>query len=296
MRESSEPRRSRAAGFRWACRAGRRSSRVDHDAAHRVDEVVTLLLDEVRAENDRKPPERRKLYLLLLRRLLAGAANPERIHVGAEALGGAPRAAQEPLGRRLGLHEREDPLAYSLTAERVENVRTAPRPGSPPLRGARARAALQACRPGRSSGARLQRGRPGRPCPRGAAAGARPARGRPGSPRRRRRGSVRERLAHPHARELEDSVVEALEMLHVDGRDHVDAGLEHLVDVLVALRVSRSRRVRVRELVDERELRRPPDQRVRIELVELEEPCPAFRRATASNPSASTVVSGRSCG
>ena len=81
---------------------------------------------------------------------------------------------------------------------------------------------------------------------------------------------VGERLAHPNACELEDGVVEALEMLHVDGRDHVDPGLEHLVDVLVALRVPRARRVRVRELVDERELGRPPDHRVRIELVELE--------------------------
>ncbi len=66
---------------------------------------------------------------------------------------------------------------------------------------------------------------------------------------------VGERLAHADLGELEDRVVEALEVLDVDGRDHVDAGVEHLLDVLPALLVPHPRRVRVRELVDERELR-----------------------------------------
>ena len=67
---------------------------------------------------------------------------------------------------------------------------------------------------------------------------------------------VGERLAHAHAGELGDLVVERLEVLDVDGREHVDAGGEHVGDVLVALGVLGARRVRVRELVDQRELRR----------------------------------------
>ena len=47
---------------------------------------------------------------------------------------------------------------------------------------------------------------------------------------------------------------------------------EDLVDVLVALLVARSDRVRVRELVDERELGRPPDDGVDVHLLELERP------------------------
>ena len=59
-------------------------------------------------------------------------------------------------------------------------------------------------------------------------------------------------------------------MLDVDGRDHVDPGLEHVVDVLPALLVAHLRRVRVRELVDERELGMPGNHGVDIHLVEIE--------------------------
>ena len=82
--------------------------------------------------------------------------------------------------------------------------------------------------------------------------------------------AVGERLANAHAGELEDGVVEALEMLHVDRRDHVDPGCGHVVDVLVALLVAHARRVRVRELVDERERRPAGDHGVHVHLLELE--------------------------
>ena len=58
-------------------------------------------------------------------------------------------------------------------------------------------------------------------------------------------------------------------MLDVDGRDHVDARVEHFLDVLPALLVPHARRVRVRELVDERELRRAPDHGIHVHLREL---------------------------
>ena len=54
--------------------------------------------------------------------------------------------------------------------------------------------------------------------------------------------------------------------------------VEHLVDVLPALLVARFRDVRVRELVDQRQLRRPADDRVDVHLLELE---PAVARAQA---------------
>ena len=57
-----------------------------------------------------------------------------------------------------------------------------------------------------------------------------------------------------HAGDLLDHVVQGREMLDVDVRDDVDAGLEQFLHVLPALLVPRSRDVRVRELVDQRDL------------------------------------------
>ncbi len=81
---------------------------------------------------------------------------------------------------------------------------------------------------------------------------------------------VGEGLAHADLGELEDRVVEALEVLDVDGRDDVDAGLEHLLDVLPALLVPHPGRIRVGELVDERELGRAREHGVAIHLLELQ--------------------------
>ncbi len=61
---------------------------------------------------------------------------------------------------------------------------------------------------------------------------------------------VRHRLAHPDARDLGHHVVEALDVLDVQGRVDVDAGRQHLLDVLVALRVAAARRIGVGEFVD----------------------------------------------
>ena len=107
---------------------------------------------------------------------------------------------------------------------------------------------------------------------------------------------VGERLADADAGELEDRVVEALEVLDVDGRGDVDAGVEDLVDVLVALLVARPGRVRVRELVDERELGLAADHRVDVHLLELEPAVLDAQPRHRSSPSASAAVSGRSCG
>ena len=57
-------------------------------------------------------------------------------------------------------------------------------------------------------------------------------------------------------------------MLDVERRDDVDAGVEQLLDVLPALLVARARDVRVRELVDERDLRLAGEDRVDVHLLE----------------------------
>ena len=79
---------------------------------------------------------------------------------------------------------------------------------------------------------------------------------------------VRHRLLLRHAGDLLDHVVERLQVLDVDRGDHVDAGVEELLDVLPALLVRRTRDVGVRELVDERDLRAAGQHRVQVHLLE----------------------------
>ena len=75
-------------------------------------------------------------------------------------------------------------------------------------------------------------------------------------------------LANPDPGQLGDLVVEALEVLHVDGREHVDPGGEHVLDVLVALGVLEPGSVGVRQLVDQGQLGRAADDRRQIHLLE----------------------------
>jgi len=79
---------------------------------------------------------------------------------------------------------------------------------------------------------------------------------------------VRHGLAHPHAGDLRDHVVQALDMLDIDGRIHVDAGIQQLFDVEVALGMTAARDVGVGKLIDEDEARAPFERGVEIELVE----------------------------
>ena len=70
------------------------------------------------------------------------------------------------------------------------------------------------------------------------------------------------------ARDAFDHVVEALEVLDVHRRDHVDARLEELLDVLPSLDVPASGHIRVGELVHERDRRVPRQHRVEVHLLE----------------------------
>ena len=75
-------------------------------------------------------------------------------------------------------------------------------------------------------------------------------------------------LAHADAGDLRDDVVEALDVLDVEGGIDVDAVGEELLDVEVALRVAAPRRVGVGELVDQRELRPARQEAVEVHLLE----------------------------
>ena len=75
-------------------------------------------------------------------------------------------------------------------------------------------------------------------------------------------------LAHAHAGDLRHYVVEALDMLDVDRRVDVDAGIEQLLHVLVALGMPAARDVGMRQLVDQDQVRSPFQRGVDIELVE----------------------------
>ena len=84
---------------------------------------------------------------------------------------------------------------------------------------------------------------------------------------------VGHRLADAHAGDLRDDVVEALEVLDVDRRVDVDAGVEQLLDVLLAALVAAAGDVAVGEFVDQRHPRPAREQGVEVELLERRGPC-----------------------
>ena len=80
--------------------------------------------------------------------------------------------------------------------------------------------------------------------------------------------AVGHRLAHADAGDLRDHVVQALDVLDVERGVDVDAGGEQLLDVEIALGMAAARRVGVRELVDQDELRAARQDRVEVHLLE----------------------------
>ena len=91
---------------------------------------------------------------------------------------------------------------------------------------------------------------------------------------------VRHRLAHADMRDLGDNVVEALDMLDIDGGVDVDAAAEQFLDIEVSLGMTTAGRVGVGELVDQRDLRVAGDDGVEIHLLE---PLPLVFEALAGN-------------
>ena len=80
--------------------------------------------------------------------------------------------------------------------------------------------------------------------------------------------AVGHRLAHDDAGDARDDVGEAFEMLDVERRPYVDAGVEQLLDVLPALGMAAFGRVGVSELVDDDQLRLALERRVDVELAD----------------------------
>jgi len=86
--------------------------------------------------------------------------------------------------------------------------------------------------------------------------------------------TVGNRFAHRDAGYLLDHVLDALDVLHVEGRDHVNAGVTDLLDVLPALLMGRPRDVGVRQLVDQCHLRVARDQGLDVHVGEHRSPVP----------------------
>jgi hypothetical protein len=91
---------------------------------------------------------------------------------------------------------------------------------------------------------------------------------------------VGEGLAHHDAGDALDEVVDALQMLDVQCRPHVDAGLQELSRVLPALGVARSGSVGVGELVEEEQAGPAGESGVDVE---LREPDPAVLDLVRAN-------------
>ena len=82
------------------------------------------------------------------------------------------------------------------------------------------------------------------------------------------KNAVGHRLAHDDAGDARDDVGEAFEMLDVERRPYVDAGVEQLLNVLPALGMAAFGRVGVSEFVDDDQLRLPLERRVDVELAD----------------------------
>ncbi len=79
---------------------------------------------------------------------------------------------------------------------------------------------------------------------------------------------VRHRFTHPNTCDLSNHIVQALHVLHVDGRIDVDASLQEFHDVLPSLRVPRTRGIGMGQLIHQDELRVPGERCVKIEFLQ----------------------------
>ena len=79
---------------------------------------------------------------------------------------------------------------------------------------------------------------------------------------------VRDGFAHPDAGDLRNDVVQALDVLDVDGRIDVDAVGEDFLDIEIALGMPAAGRVGVGEFVDQHDLGMARDDRVEVHLLD----------------------------
>ena len=79
---------------------------------------------------------------------------------------------------------------------------------------------------------------------------------------------IRHGLAHPHMRDLRDHVVEAFDVLDIDGGVDVDAVGQQFLDIEIALGMAAAGRIGMGEFIDQRDLRAARDQRIEVHLLE----------------------------
>ena len=79
---------------------------------------------------------------------------------------------------------------------------------------------------------------------------------------------VRYRLPLYHPGDSFDDVVQGLEVLQVDGRDHINSGVQQFLHILPALGIAGTGHVRVGQFVDERQLRVTSQQGVKVKFFE----------------------------
>ncbi len=79
---------------------------------------------------------------------------------------------------------------------------------------------------------------------------------------------IRHGLAHADARDARHHVVQALDVLDIQGRVNIDPGAKQLLHVEVALRMPAARCVAVRKLVHQHELRAAGEDAVQVHLLE----------------------------
>ena len=84
--------------------------------------------------------------------------------------------------------------------------------------------------------------------------------------------AVRHRFGHNQAGDFFDHVLQALNLVDVERRKHVDAGVQQLVDVLVASRMARAELVAVRQPRDRHDRRPARQQGVQVQVVARSRP------------------------
>ncbi len=78
---------------------------------------------------------------------------------------------------------------------------------------------------------------------------------------------IRHGLAHPHMGDLGDDVVEAFDVLDVDGGVDVDAARQQFLDIEIALGMAAAGDVGMGEFVDQGNLRMPRDHGIEVHLL-----------------------------
>ncbi len=267
--------------------APERARHADRHGGH----IVALLDPQAGAQHRRQPPQLLQALAVLLAGRAARRAHDEHVELGVQSLGRAPRAPDHALGVGVERRQRQQPLGDRLggvVGRRQQALLVAAQDGGGlpdealdlDVLGHLAQGRLPQRREVLDLEEVVQRGRHAlggvdlagpQTCDQGL--GGEVDQDHLVGGREHRVG---DRLADLRPRQLGNLVVEALEVLDVDGREHVDARVEHVADVLVALLVLEARRVGVGELVDQAQLGPAREHRRQVHLLERRAPVDDF--------------------